>query len=828
MSIRNYNKLYVNTDREEGSEKILLGYENDTKELILSKNQETIFHIPYYTKTVNLATCTLIQDGATAGTYPAASDRIYKNRKDYGKTTANGEPTDVADGVWYCSWLYKDDNGGVQWMDRYYNPGAFVQNIAFSQLSEGLSYKKHDPVYRDVPTKMLLEQGVQYRYFHVGEEYAKEMVTTFGGISGEHLKLSLDGWGTDNIDSSNSSQKVFIITDGLPSDIYTVTTQSDRVTATNINFDNSHKTTVYLEYSTSYGFLHEYTLSFWGYSKNWNASQTTQLVGNFSTKGGTGVFIDTLSSYPFFVIPETAYGHMLYVNESFSQFLDQSLHPAVSLTATPLFAAIDSDNNVIIVNADRSHKVKKLDHTGKLITETSLVNADEQPMQLLCGQNDAIIVITDKARYTYDTNFNLLKTTLWETLSTTVAAFAYDIEEDTAELISTNDVNDCKFIGHDKWSLSATDGNLYVKYAGEDEETLFAEFTNTGHTFGIDPYDRIWVIHGNNTISVYDTKAEPGSDPLFEFQVGLDRPYARKNISFICKYDRANNSREWKCIIYYGDSYQNLENPQFYVVDMKGSLNQVVDILSLFDLHTIQMLRQSQEYMEFFGRGDFTGYERRRVFNKISPYNNKPQIILRSMLKDSSGSSLPYTQFKQFYSTKSWNYESWQHIALTLKNRTFSLYNNGLLVAELPYSGKYEMTYELQPSFFIGSPVGAQYGFNQEIGNTTAIFNGLIQDVKIFDYAIESKNLEMFQRAAIPGQNIYWTLPTPSVQYIETIERMFKNKIPGAKSSFFNLKICGTGIKDLTTRAIIEEEIRSIVEKIKPVYANFLKVNWVD
>ena len=88
--------------------------------------------------------------------------------------------------------------------------------------------------------------------------------------------------------------------------------------------------------------------------------------------------------------------------------------------------------------------------------------------------------------------------------------------------------------------------------------------------------------------------------------------------------------------------------------------------------------------------------------------------------------------------------------------------------------------------------------------------------------------MEMFQRAAIPGQNVYWTIPTPSIQYIETIERMFKNKIPGAKSSFFNIKICGTQITDPTTRSIIEQEIRTLIEEIKPVHANFLQVNWVD
>jgi hypothetical protein len=835
MSLRKYNKLYVHTDREEGSEKILLGYEDDTKELILQKNVETIFHIPYYTEPVNLATSTLIQDGATPGYFPAASDRIFKNLNNYGKTTANGEPSDIADGVWYCSWLYKTPDGGAQWMDRYYNPGAFVQDVAFSQLTEGLAYKKNDPVYRDVPTTMLLEQGVQYRYFHVGEKYAKVIVESFGGVEGDRLKLNLDNWGSDDIDRSNQSRQVFVKTDGPASQIYSVTTESDRVTANNINFNNKYKTVAYTEYDSSYGLLHEYTLAFWAYSDNWYISQATQLVGNYTNKGGTGVFIDTLSSYPFLVIPETAYGHLLYVNEDFNQFLDKSLHPAVSLTATPSFVAIDTDSNVIIVNGDNTRKIKKIDHTGRLINETNIPNAGETPRQLLCGQYDTVVVITDKNRYTYDTNFNLLNTTRWETLSSAVTTYAYDVEADTAELISVEGVHDCKFIGSDFWCLTASDdpwvnGDVYVRYSGSSELTLFAEFEygDNATAFAIDPYNRIWVMHANNKISVYDTTYAPESDPLFEFSVGLDQPYAKKNINFVCVYNRETQTREWKCVIYYGDSIKNLENPQLYVIDMKGKLNKVVDILSLFDLRTMEILKQTQENMDFFGTGDFTGYEHRRIFNNLSPFKNNSQLILRTALKDSTKSVLPYTLFKQYYSMGNWNYDSWQHIAVTLKNRMLSLYSNGSLVMELPYSGKYEMSYELQPAFYIGSPVGAQYGFNQEIGKFSAIFNGLIQDVKIYDYAIESTNMEMFQRAAIPGQNIYWTLPTPSIQYIETIERMFKNKIPGAKSSFFNVKICGTQITDLTTRLIIEEEIRTLVEQIKPVYANFLQVNWVD
>ena len=100
--------------------------------------------------------------------------------------------------------------------------------------------------------------------------------------------------------------------------------------------------------------------------------------------------------------------------------------------------------------------------------------------------------------------------------------------------------------------------------------------------------------------------------------------------------------------------------------------------------------------------------------------------------------------------------------------------------------------------------------------------------MKIFDYVLNPKALELFQRAVIPAENIAWSLPIPSTQYIETVNRMFKNKIPGAKSTYFNIKLIGTQIQDPQTRIIIEEEIRNIVSTLQPAYANFLKITWTN
>ena len=182
-------------------------------------------------------------------------------------------------------------------------------------------------------------------------------------------------------------------------------------------------------------------------------------------------------------------------------------------------------------------------------------------------------------------------------------------------------------------------------------------------------------------------------------------------------------------------------------------------------------------------------------------------------MKDKTKTELTYTQFKAYASMGEWDAKSWQHVILTLQNRTFKLYINGALVSNLSYSGQYELDYELRPSLFIGSPVGSQSGFNQEIGHTSAIFNGLFENIKIYDYVLDTNKFELFQRASIPAQNMYSLIPTPSIQYMEKIERMFKNKIPGSKATYFNLKLSGTKITDEQTRAIIKMRLRALLLK---------------
>lgn len=828
MINRIYNKLFVNKNRDDATENIVFGYQHDEKEVVLKKDHETYFHIPAYTNTLNLADTTLISNGATAGGFPAASDRIFKSKKNYGNVTEHGTPSDVADGVWFCSWLYKNPETGVsQWMDRFYNPGKFDYSVAKAQLLEYPPYIQLDPIYKDVPTKMTLEPGVLYRYFHFGEKSFQELLTTFEGASSEHLMLHLSAWGEATVDRSRSNLSPIVKSTVLPGNLYEQPSESGRVLNPVIRFDNNSNVECYLNYNSKYNPTNEFTWSSWSHSGNWQNNVSTQLLGNYTTQGGVGIFLDTLETFPFIIIPETYYGHAIFLNQDGDGYLDKSLQKNFS-SAKPACFAIDSNDNVLLCNEDTAGIMYKMDHYGKIVRSTkNLADPDtlfafslsgESPRQALCGRNDDFYVITNKAVYTFDNDLKL-KQTIPQTIGTnSVAAFLYNPAADTEELKIVHDVYDVKFIKDTKWSLSSANGNLYK------DSVLFQTIEGIGTRLAIDPNGKIWVLHGTNKVSIINPESQVQNAIERVLYIGSDnanRSNYKKNITFLKKNNRATGSKEWYAVIYYTDE------KQLYFYTLEGVIGNTTDLTVLFDPNVVARYKQDANLFQFSSEGDCTGYERKRIFNQLSPYNNQRQVVIKASVRDTSKQSLMYKIFKASNSLEDWIPNSWQHLLLTYKNKRFQLWANGVLKVELQIDGQCELSYEAQPTFYIGSPVGNYLGLNNELKTVTSIFNGKIGDIRIYDYAITKTNIETFSKASFSVNDMYWNLPVPLTQYVEMVERVFKHKLPGAKSQFFNLKLKGTNITDPLTRDLIETELREIINQTKPAYTDLLKIEWI-
>jgi hypothetical protein len=822
--MRNYNKLYTLKNQKGGPSNLFLGYQLSTKEIEFQKDKETYFHVPSYTNSITINNSFLIENGATGGPFPAASDRIYKSRKNYGNTTNYGNPSDVADATWFCTWLYKDENGKQQWMDRYYNPGQYLFAELEIQLYIGLQYQNNEKIFRDVPSTMVFEPGVLYKYFHVGEQTAENIVNTFNGLSSQHLVMQLSSWGNQDVDVSSNNLPVTVTSSVEYGDLYKSQDSLffGRAQMPIINLKQPVGVEIVIDWDPSYtsNCTNEHTLSMWFQSDAWKNNQTTQLAGNFSSKGGYGLFLESLDSYPFFIIPETNKGHILFVNQNGIGILDKPT-TVTQIPAVPKLIGIDSNDHVVVCYNDSSGTIFKLDSTGTIIASTKSVATsanflfpNEKPIHLLCGQNDDITVITNKAEYYFDTNLKLKSTTIINTSLSSVAAYSYDLKSSQATLIIADGLLDLKYTDTSQWSISATDTQLYK------DDTVFVAGLSGCKTIQIDPLDRIWVLYNNNQIAVIDP-TNPINEIAFQFTVGSNTPKQKHNLSFIHTYDQSTKQTKWLAVVHFANE------SIVYFLDLNGRLIKTLNINSFYNLSVLESLNQASEDFQYLYKGDFTGYEFKRIFKKLAPYNNQQQLVLKASVKDKAYDTSNYSIFKSFASIENWEQQSWQHLAITLKNNTFSVYNNAKKISQFSFPGNYELSYEQQPPFFIGSSVGSKNGANKENGIVVNIFNGLIGEIKMLNYSLDQSKIEMFLRKEFLAENLYWSLPVPAIQYVETLERFFKNKVPGHKSTFYSVNLAGTNIQDVQTRKLIEEQLLTIVSEIAPIYTNLVKFNWV-
>jgi hypothetical protein len=303
---RNYYKIFANADQTDSANKLHLGYEGYSSEIIFKKDESTYFHVPFFARPQLLKDSSLVGDGAIPGPIPAMADRIFKKQGGYGKNTPWGDSSQIQDGTWLCSWLYSLSGEEPIWLDRYFNPGKLPITDALEQNINIYNVIKHDPVYYDIPSEMILDPSVLYIYYHQGEKTNQDLVTTFGGLTGQRLRLYIDNWSEQTADESIYNNTVKI--DNF-NNSWVQTFQTPGYTDRNIlSFDNTSFINSYVEFNNSYNLINEFTVSFWFKNNNWSNASSTQLVGNIQ-QDGYGVYFNNLNYNPYFVLPETTYGH---------------------------------------------------------------------------------------------------------------------------------------------------------------------------------------------------------------------------------------------------------------------------------------------------------------------------------------------------------------------------------------------------------------------------------------------------------------------------------------------------------------------------------------
>jgi hypothetical protein len=211
------------------------------------------------------------------------------------------------------------------------------------------------------------------------------------------LRLNIDDWQTQT-DKSIYNNKIVI--DKLQPNWIAVASQLGYEDRYVLSFENSDFINSRVLYSDTYNFQNEFTLSFWVNNSDWSNATSTQLIGNLQ-KGGYGIFYNNLNDNPFFVVPETTYGHLFYTNQEGNIYFDKNVQYKLGYSASPEFVGINSNSEVVILDTNNTQLVK-YNHTGDVIAvsqnvQNQLTTIRGEPIQLLIDGSDSCLVLTTSA-----------------------------------------------------------------------------------------------------------------------------------------------------------------------------------------------------------------------------------------------------------------------------------------------------------------------------------------------------------------------------------------------------------------------------------------------
>lgn len=816
---RNYYKIFTGTNQTGGYDKLHLGYEAKTVEVVFKKDSTTYFHVPFFASIQSILASNLIGDGAVPGTIPALSDRIFKKQGGYDNTTSWGKSS-IQDGAWLCSWLYKKndaDNTAPVWYDRYYNPGSINYTEALQQgISTVADYNNHNPIYVDIVSQLTLEPGVLYQYYHNGEQSATDTVKTFTGSNNDRLRLSIDNWNSNTIDSSIYNNTVTI--DNFNPSWATVPYDPGYTDRNILTFDNTDFINAKVIYNESYTLPDEFTLSFWVYNKDWNNATSTQLVGNYN-KGGYSIEYNNLNYNPFYVVPESTYGHLIYFNQDNNNYYDQNLGSSLTKISTPVYTSVNSNSEVIVLDSNNS-LLTKYDHQGGSIaySKDPLGNIFYIPgtaKQLAIDGNNNTIVVTTSGTYTFDQSL------IYQTSSLTAYILNSEVIFDANGNVQI--IQNCLAAIYDKnntlWTIDVG-GDLYRTLPG-GVKTFYLDLPSTTTArLAIDPYNNLWIVNYTSSI----IKLNLDTLTTTTINIGSSQPNTTtnlKNISFINTYDRLTNSFTWYALL-----YSNIDKI-LYQADLNGNILKITNLPNTLYLLDPLTSAQDNNALSFICKGDFTGYEWRRIFNKTL-YKNIPQVHFKIATRTPSPFNTLYYTYTVSAPTQYLTNNVWHLITATYKNNTLNLFIDDYKRGTLTIPSNLLLNYDFRNNLFIGTPNGKNDNLNKEINSTSIIWNGAIDAIKIYDYAIDPTFIKYFIREKTIASDIVWNVQTTPLQYIETIDRFFKHRVPGSKSNFFNIKINGTQITDPSTRLQIENNIIQSIQTLKPAYTELLNVEWLD
>lgn len=818
--LRSYKKIFTGLNEEGGYENIYLTYNSSTLEYTFPTDIDSYFHFPYGSPVTQLSASLLTESGSYADVTPARSDRIFKKQANYSKNT-NWGTSSIDRGVYFCSWLSAADFISTPiWMDRFYDPSYLNLNPLSASAAGVLveSSNNYPNIIWDKPSNLTFEPGVLYYYHRKGELENSALIDLFPG-----LVYHINDWKATLTNNVNGAAIGAI-------ESFTVA----------LTGQDSNAKGPYFQPTNTYGYVNTNlsdfenntgnTLSFFLYQDDWTNIVGDQIIGNHFN-GGVGLFNSNPILTPLFNV-RTGTQIKMYnadlelvdvkdyttFNNTYSaaNFILKSTYDSnyfvVDTSAYAYMGRYDVDN---LINLKQSLGTYALALTADVSTITNawLVPDRVNPLftNLIVQKRTSN---TSVEYYRFNKDGVLINNPFIES-STTYNNFAIDLNgnpvfynspyQTDAYGVSIYGTNSCVDSNNIVFALS---GEYIIRGRNTTDLTSLNNSIikiTSAESIYCDHENNIWVLFNSKSL----TKLSNTGTILWNKQINTADPMvnatANRQLDFVA--DLTSEGVKYHAIL----------------VDGKSQIIYKID----FDGNIVSKTSSPGVIVN----GDFTGFDYQRKY--VKPTVDINSVRVKIVAKDSTVDSPTPTLITLSSNVSALN-TGWHHFAITYdETNVAKLYIDGDLADESPVTNKlfYRIyNYNNNPQILLGATsFKTVETLGEYIKHTDRfIYNGKIADFRFYNKTLTNSDIKAISKNYLYNQflPLNWNSPSGQRAYIEQIERFFIHRLPGQKSSYYDIKIKNSTITDSNVKSIVENNIKNILSQNTPVYSNLRNIIW--
>lgn len=789
VNYRNYNAIFAGRRQEQGYEKLHLQYDCYSTPFTFYQGKTTWFHTPqdmYPYQRLNIKTTKLIEAGAVAGNHPLKSDKVFKKLANYKTTSNQGHSTGEQTGQWLCAWLSGGNSKDIRpiWVDRFFNPTRNTPFEALSATEGNVQYIPSFDCYNlnlgvvDVPSNLTFEPGCWYAYSRIGKTDSLQYIKS---LSPTLVQKNLDNyksWNGSDIDATVDKNITTYSFDGNKYGFFDI--------------DNSIFTN------------NIFTVCFWAKSHDWTRPMGFQIGGNYNDYG-LGIF-NHFQVTPF--IFYTRNGAILAYNTNIT--LTDTFDSALSTFGNASFVLRRDPLNTFHVLTDRMRLVE-YDAREVIVDATDALSASNK--NIIYATNDearGYVLYSDSSLSAVDLVSNLL----YPVSANIVIGRRSDAKEVIRAL-------DGKLIIIDGTSSIARDDYIYFLSGGiicnynTFTGTLCSVVGSKGtfSVFNIDKFNNLWACD-NEFIAKYDAHQELifTTSLTASSSVSITPPDI-KNITFV---ETFYNGELQESVLVTASGSNNVNLIAFKLnydgdilstklIDTNGNFNSNIEPVN----HNFNYSYLSYRYSP----GTFTF--RTRLYNQF----NNEDIEIPSVSVDSNDLESGY-----------------HHFAITLNpvKGSLKLYLDGELYDQTGFEAmKYNYIPLLSNRIFVGATpfyngVLLSNILDKDKNLKTSYF---VKDLEIENLYMYTSELDYFDigmhyKEKLPPNDIVFDIPSGKRNFQDVITRYFKQKVPGAKSTLYNVYI-NDNILDDVCRNRLSVAIINKLKDITPAYSKLNALTWV-